>query len=98
MTYKEIAEKNGTATDMALANAFFEFCRKSNYQELSRTQKREFLYKLLEQKNNIALEENTGILSFIPKNKQEYADIIKSITNDLNRNLKPLSSSELDLF
>ena len=56
---------------MALANAFFEFCRKSNYQELSRTQKREFLYKLLEQKNNIALEENTEILSFIPKNKQE---------------------------
>lgn len=96
--FKEIASKDGTVIDMTLADAFFDFYGKSRYQELSRTQKREFLYKLLEQKNNISSEENTGILSLIPQNEQEYADIIKIITNDLNMNLKPLSSGEIDLF
>ena len=96
--FKELVAKNATGTDMKLADAFIEFRGKLNFDELSQTEKRNFLYKILEQKNNISAEDNSGILSLIPKNEQEYASIIEKLTTELNMNLKPLSVSESNIF
>lgn len=97
--YKKLKEKVGDdinrhkPADIILYSVFKDFSDKNHICELSKTQKKDLLLKLLINKT-LFNEENCLNMKLIPKSSKEYAKLIKDITSTLNLNIPPLTEPE----
>ena len=90
------SKPNATIKDNVLLIDFFNYMDKSSLTELSKVEKKDFLFKLLSNKNN--LSDNKFDYKLIPINDEGYINTIKAITQRLNMSFKPLNDAEQKVF
>ncbi len=90
------SKPNATIEDNILLIDFFNYMDKSSLTELSKVEKKDLLFKLLSNKNN--LKGNNLDSKLIPTSDEGYTNTIKAITQSLNMTFKPLNEAEQKIF
>lgn len=99
--YKDLISKLNlskiTKHDVRLLS-FMKFRNYSAIHEMSKVDKKEFLFGLLVNKSNIEGHKLSSLIPLLPNNDDGYAKAINQITQSLNMDTTPLNEDEQQVF
>jgi len=99
--YKDLISKLNlskiTKHDVGLLS-FMKFRNFSAIHEMSKVDKKEFLFSLLVNKSNIEGHKLSSLIPLLPNNDDGYAKAINQITQSLNMDTTPLNEDEQQVF